>query len=110
MIRRPLLILCVVAALGGPSTWAHTELEVRIAEATAAIDAHPEDATLYLQRGDLYRQHACWDDALADFERARRLAPDLAVVDLDRALTLSDAGRDADALAAFDAFLARAPG
>ncbi|MBI4578671.1 MAG: tetratricopeptide repeat protein, partial [Planctomycetes bacterium] len=56
------------------------------------IEKEPRRAELYLQRGEMYREHGDWDGAMADFERAARLDPDLAGLDLARGRTLLDAG------------------
>ncbi|MBA3709980.1 MAG: tetratricopeptide repeat protein [Planctomycetes bacterium] len=109
MLRCPLISSLAIVLCCGPIGWAHNDLEERIEAATEAIDREPGNPTGYLERGDLYRQHQQWAEALSDFEHARGLAPDLPIVDLDRGMTFADAGRHLDAVAAFDAFLFRAP-
>ena len=42
---------------------------------TALIEAHPEDAGLYVERGKWHYRLNAWGDALNDFNRALAIAP-----------------------------------
>lgn len=88
---------------------AHDELHDQIAEVTARIKRTPRDASLYLKRGELYRLHQNWRRAEADYNRAARLQPGLAVVDLARGRMLFEAGRAQSAKISLDRFLLNEP-
>ncbi|HUR56366.1 MAG TPA: tetratricopeptide repeat protein [Opitutaceae bacterium] len=94
---------------------AHQEIEDALARLNAAITAAPDDAELYLTRGELYAQHEEFLTAEANYLRAAELSPRLprlalaqgrlalaqqhlteARSHLDRALALDP--RDAEAL------------
>ncbi len=101
--------LALLTASPAPPLGAHVEIERQVSDVSKKIAENPGDASLYLKRGELYRQHHDFDLALADFEAAATLAPDLAAVDLARGLTLLDAGRPQLSLPCLDRFLARLP-
>ncbi|HKR67092.1 MAG TPA: tetratricopeptide repeat protein [Thermoanaerobaculia bacterium] len=92
-MKRVLLALCVALPL-----FAHEGLHEQLAELTRRIAAQPQDAVLYLKRGELYRLHHEWDLAARDYEAARRLQPSLQGVDLALGMMLTDSGRAKAAL------------
>ena len=47
----------------------------RLSTLTALIEAHPEDAGLYVERGKWHYRLNAWGDALNDFNRALAIAP-----------------------------------
>jgi tetratricopeptide (TPR) repeat protein len=116
-MRRPAMLARVVTGLAAlvlglapaPRAFAHDGLHDQIEQVTRRIAETPGDGALYLKRGELYRLHGEWDRALADLDRASRLAPGLAAVEFARGRTLLEAGRPAEARAALDRFLAHAP-
>ena len=65
----PLLVLCLAVL---PAA-AHLDLEIQIANVSEAIAREPENATLYLKRGELYRAHEEWSASESDFLTARKL-------------------------------------
>jgi tetratricopeptide (TPR) repeat protein len=69
--------------------------------------ARPHDASLFLERGAVYRDSGDWDRARRDFGLAARLDPTGVDADLERAALELDAGRPASALDAADRALAR---
>jgi tetratricopeptide (TPR) repeat protein len=91
------------------SAHAHGELDRQIAAVTDRIRRAPKDATLLLQRAELYRQHAEPEAALADLAQARQLAPQLVEVDFTEGRVLLDTGRLAEARSALDRFLKAQP-
>jgi tetratricopeptide (TPR) repeat protein len=103
--------ICVLAAglLALPAAQAHPDLDWQISQMTTRIEADPRDAQLYLQRGELHRQHRDWSAAEADFLRARALQPDLAVVDFHIGQLKLDADLPKKAKQALDRFLAKEP-
>jgi tetratricopeptide (TPR) repeat protein len=60
---------------------AHPEIDQQIADASVQIEADPRNAQLYIRRGELHRIHRQWRAAEKDYRFARKLQPDLAVVD-----------------------------
>jgi len=103
--------ICVLAAglLALPLVQAHPDLDWQISQMTARIEADPRNARLYLQRGELYRNHRDWSAAEADFLRARALQPDLAAVDFYIGQLKLDADLPKQAKQALDRFLAKEP-
>jgi tetratricopeptide (TPR) repeat protein len=95
--------------LAVPTAQGHADPDVEIADLTRRIEASPSDASLYLKRGELYRFRRDWQAAFADYHAASRLAPQLAAVDLARALAFHGAGLPVRALEAVDRFLAKHP-
>jgi tetratricopeptide (TPR) repeat protein len=88
---------------------AHADLDERIAAVTKEIAHNPQDAALYLKRGELHRFHGEWKAAAADYDRAARLDPQLAMVDLARGSMLLAAGQPRAAWTALGRFLAKQP-
>jgi len=88
---------------------AHGPLHEQILAITQVIAQFSDSAQLYLKRGELHRHHQDWQAAFSDFDRAERLAPSLAVVDLHRGKAWLDAGAPAKAKAALNKFLSKAP-
>ncbi len=88
---------------------AHEGLHEQIVEVTRQIDQNPKNPELYIKRGELYRVHREWKAALADYDRAKRLEPELAVVDLCEGRLHLDAGSPELATAPLDRFLAANP-
>ncbi|MFQ5652365.1 MAG: tetratricopeptide repeat protein [bacterium] len=88
----------------------HGAIHEQIVEITEQIEKDSTDALLYLKRGELYRYHREWDAALADYERAARLDPELDEIDLGRGKTMYQAGWYDRAKPVLDRFLAKQPG
>jgi tetratricopeptide (TPR) repeat protein len=76
---------------------AHGDLHEQIDAVTKEIAAHPDDATLYVKRGELHRFEGHLAAALADYIEASRIDPSLAEADLGRGRALLDANRAARA-------------
>jgi len=110
-ISLALLVLAAWTGLANPRVaLAHAGIDEEMRHVDALIAEGPRDAVLVLRRGELHRIRGDYAAARADFERARRLDPDLAAVDLCLGKMMIDAGRPAEALRALDRFLAREPG
>ncbi|MGH9461291.1 MAG: tetratricopeptide repeat protein [Vicinamibacteria bacterium] len=96
-------------SIGAPPAAAHGPIDEQIALLTKRIQEDPQDATLYLRRGELNGLHEDWDAAWSDFDKATELSPDLTAVDLARGKTLLHARQFRRAQEALDLFLARHP-
>lgn len=88
---------------------AHGDLHERIAALSARIQKEPGKAELWLQRGELHRQHGEAAVAEADYTEARRLEPALSVVDLARAKLRFEQGDAAGALEPLERYLLEFP-
>jgi predicted Zn-dependent protease len=102
-------MLAVLTVCGMTVLSAHGDLHEQIAAASGAIARHPDDAALYLARGELYRAHHDTNPALADYATALRLDPTLNAAHLARGRLLMEANRAAEALPDLDRFLAGRP-
>jgi predicted Zn-dependent protease len=100
-------LICLVSA---PPATAHEALDRQISSLTLRIEADPEDAALWLHRGELHRLRSEWRRALADYRVARGLEPSLDAVDLCLGELWLDRGRARRAARALDRFVARHPG
>ena len=113
MLRTPAgaTVLWVVVPLAAltPPALAHPAIEVQVAALTKQIELDPGNATLYLRRGELHRVHRDWDTAMADYERAHSLDPELDIVHLSRGRMLLEAGWPKAAKVALDRFVSRRP-
>ena len=89
---------------------AHGDVDEHIAALTEQIRQDRGNPQLYLQRGELHRDRHHWIAAEADYARASRLDPDLAIVELARARMLFESGRASAALPRVDRYLTRDPG
>jgi predicted Zn-dependent protease len=108
-IRRAVALALLLSSFGTGRAAAHGDLHDQIADVTRQIARSPGDARLYVKRGELNRFHGEREAALADYDRAARLDPMLAEVDLGRGKTLLEAGRPGQARVALGRFLARRP-
>ena len=102
------IALCALLLLPA-AAGAHEPAEASIARATADIEKNPDDAGLYLKRGELHRvrdEHAL---AEADYARAAELDPDDPEIDFYRGRLFLDEGRPAKAEASLSRFIASNP-
>ena len=86
---------------------AHGPVHEQIAALDRQLAADPGNAELLFKRGRLHGIHEDWQAALADFDRARGLDPELAGVDVLQARALRGAGRGVEAVAVLEALLER---
>jgi len=107
---KPNALLLTLACLGlvSATLYAHGDIHVQIDRINPRIEKSPS-AELYVKRGDLYRLDENYRAALADFQRAQDLDPNLYTVHLRRAHTLFEAGRHKEALPALDKLLEMKP-
>jgi tetratricopeptide (TPR) repeat protein len=84
-------------------------LDEQIVTVDKLIEARPDDASLYLRRGELHRLHQDWSAAEKDYLTARKLAPDMTAVEFCLGRLNLDAGKPAQAKEHFDRYLAERP-
>lgn len=106
-IFQPLGLLAFLSLPG--ALQAHGDLHEQIEAITARIEKDPDNAELYLKRGELHRAHREWAAAQADFDRAANRNPSLDTVNLARGLLWIDRGEWAQAEKALGNFLAIHP-
>jgi len=99
----------ILLTLLSPFARAHEGLHEQIEAVTVKIRRDPKNASLYLQRGELHRLHRDWRRAVADYDRAGRLQPNLTIVDLGRGKMLFESRRLQHAKVVLDRFLSRQP-
>jgi predicted Zn-dependent protease len=88
-----LILLTDLAFLSFPSdVLSRPVTSEQVDEITVKIEKDPNNAELYLRRGELLVGLKKWDAALVDFERARSLDNELEVVDMVKGRLFLDAG------------------
>ena len=110
---RTFLAVLLLFLVGAPSEamgMTHEDLRKQIEETSAALTETPDDAGLFLLRGDLHRRHHSWDLAQADLLRAGRLGAEPEGVSLLGARLYRDRGWIQSALFCVDEVLAEQPG
>lgn len=85
----------------------HGDLHERIARLDERLRDEPGRARLWLERGELHRQHRDWTAAERDLSEAARLEPNLPGLELARARLWAEQGRTDDALAALERLVAQ---
>ena len=86
--------------------WGHGDVHERIVALSREISLHTNDATLYVQRGELYRVHRDWAQALADYDRAEQLNPTFARIEVCRGRVWIESDKPKAALAPLNRYLA----
>ncbi len=89
--------------------WSHPGIDDQIRDVNARLEQAPDDAGLYLRRGELQRIHRDWAAAEADYRKARKLDPGLARVDLCLGTMKLEAGKPKAARKALDRYLSTNP-
>ena len=88
----------------------HGETLIQIGVLTQQIEAgSTNNGSLYLRRGELYREHKDWERAEADYQKALELGLQPAEVNLNRGRLLVDKGDVKSAVAIFDSAINSAP-
>jgi tetratricopeptide (TPR) repeat protein len=105
----PVAVVAALAFLIGEPSWAHDGIKGQLETVSLQIDANPTNASLLVHRAELYRLAREWKLSGADLDRAARLNPALAAIDLVRAHTLLDTRQFQAAVDAASRFLGREP-
>lgn len=84
---------------------AHPDLIEQISKLTEQLESEGESAALHVQRGDLYRRHGRFTDALMDIAAAEKLETNSPALLLAKARIFGDAGMARPALATIQQFL-----
>lgn len=101
-IRIPLYLF---ASLLAHYSFAHGELDERIAKATQEIKAHPDSAALLQKRGELYFQHEEYENSIADFSNCEKMGYSDPRLDLNFAKSLDRLKRGEEAMPYLDKIL-----
>ena len=108
ILAKTALIGFVIVVFPAQRLSAHGDIHVQIHQINPKIKKAPS-AELYVKRGDLYRLDEDYTAALADFQRAEKINPELDTIYLGRGRTLFEAGRYKEALPALDHLLEMKP-
>lgn len=92
-----------------PSFFAHGDLHEQIEQLSQAIQQEPNEAALYLQRGQLYSKHDNFEAAQQDYLTARKLDEQLLITDLLLAQLLAVHQKNDLALSHINTFLEKHP-
>lgn len=102
-----LLLVSTTICLYPLSSHGHGETLIQIGNLTQQIEgATTNKGTLYLHRGQLFREHKDWDRAEADFERAIEFGANRSDVNLNRARLCIDKGELEQARELFNSSIA----
>ena len=85
---------------------AHGALDERIKAVAAQIERATNNAQLYLQRGELHREHQDWNAAQSDYDRAEKLDVRLIRLNFFRARMFNDMGDATKGLGLLNNYLA----
>ena len=88
---------------------AHPGIDEQIARIDEQLASAPDDATLYLRRGELHRIHRDFKNAEADYRTALRLDPELRVAEFCLGRLQVEAGVPVEGRATLDRYLAAHP-
>ena len=107
---RWVVALCVFALVLYPMVFvekavAHSDVDPDIAEVTAELANQPDNVSLLLRRGQLYRSNGKFIESLNDLEHAWLLDRENRQVALERCRTLVALGRESEAEAALNQYL-----
>lgn len=103
-----LLAMSIAVAMAMPQAQAHGDIHAQIEVVSQEIKKQPT-AELYLKRGELHRVHSETQQALADYDQAEKLDPQMISVLLCRGRALFDASRPQEALPPLDRYLKQMP-
>ena len=100
MLRCVTLLLIVL--VGVSTSPAHPEIDEALARLAAALVSSPNDASLYLERGELYAKHEDWTSAEANYVTAAELDPRLTGLALARGALALARGNPSEARSFLD--------
>lgn len=106
--REGLLLFVGACGLLSPLR-AHPETANALADLTALIAKHPNNAALYLRRADCWEEHADWPSVEADLRQAAALAPTFLGARLGLARLYGKTGRWTEARIELDSILVAKP-
>lgn len=105
-VSAALLVTCL-----SPSSMAlgHGDVHLQIEKLSAEIQEQPQSAALHVRRGSLYVLDESWEEALVDYEAARRIDASFPNIDFLRANVLVEIEENERAVTLLDSFLSIAP-
>ena len=108
LLKFPIALLVLLSLTS--SSFAHGDLHDSIEAVSRVIARTPGDASMWLRRAELHRQHNDLSAAEADYAKAGALDSGLDAVKLGLARLRLAQRREADALRLLDGFIAKQPG
>lgn len=107
--NRLLLAIAALCWVVPPISSAHDDPAKTVSALTQHISEEPDNADLYVRRGDLYRANKNWPKALADFLKATELLDDSSALDGAIGESLLGTGQAQEALPYLNRYLQREP-
>lgn len=101
--------LVTLALFSSAVVLAHPGIDEQIVDVSLQITKTPNDASLFIKRGELHRIHREWNLAARDFNSATRIEPQRAVTDFHIARLWLDRGKPRKALRHVDRYLQKKP-
>jgi len=102
-------VLAVSCALLAAPCWAHPGIDEQLARLDEQLAAAPDDATLYLRRGELHRIHRDYAKAEADYRAALGLDKELYIAQFCLGRLKIDSGATEEGRAILDQYLSAHP-
>ncbi len=106
---RYLCFLLILPSILCKPVIAHTSIQQKITVLTELIEQSPNNAKLFLARGELYRVHKDWSKAMLDFDRASKFDTADSEVDFYVGRMLLESNKLAKAEEVLKSFLKRVP-
>lgn len=104
-IKKTILLLFALCLFFHPSLSAHGDLDLQIERISSRIEKEPNNANLYIKRGQLYNQHKEPKKAKQDYFLARNLDSNLLITDLLLAQMFADNSKASAGLPYVNLFL-----
>ena len=101
--------MIVTTLFASAVVWGHPGIDEQIADVTRQISKTPQDASLFINRGELHRIHRDWNLAARDFNAAKRINPRRAVTDFHIARLWLERSKPRKALRHVDRYLVGNP-
>ncbi len=107
--KKTLLILALFCTIFSSQMFAHGPVHESIIRVSKEIEASPDSADLYIQRGQFYQVDDDFDKAFSDYTKARELAPHMQIIDLQFAKLFAKNNYANSALIYINQYLANQP-
>jgi predicted Zn-dependent protease len=102
-------VIVTFCGLVASPSHAHPGIDEQVARLDELIASAPDDASLFLRRGELHRIHSDHDKAEADYRTALRLDPELRIAEFCLGRLEVESGHPTEARATLDHYLSARP-